>query len=169
MLSRLKQNISREISTISTTELESKQWRPQFSRLCSVRRAIFSASAVALGVFDILSKGYYHSVSFSRFLPQTLRLPTFGVWRNVEGASGGHLAVKQEKPPQIQKAAKAVLSEQNIRQFKNCTKCKVRNMYWHQFNTTKGLSNWKHVAWQILKPVWRLGPQQEHAVTILHL
>ena len=101
--------------TISMKELESKHCRPHSSRVCSVRRATLSASAVALGVFVSLSKGYYHGVSISRFIPQPLKFPRIGVRRNADGQTGGHLSVKQEQTPQIQKARKAVLAVQNIR------------------------------------------------------
>ena len=47
MLSRLKQNIRRQISTIFTTQLDSKQCRPQYSKLRSVRRATFSRKCLS--------------------------------------------------------------------------------------------------------------------------
>ena len=63
----------------------------------SVRRSIFSGPTVALVSFITLSKGYYRSESFSRFLHRLLNLPRLGIRRNASGTSGGRLSFSKDK------------------------------------------------------------------------
>jgi hypothetical protein len=69
MLSRLKQNICQEITTISTKELKSTQYLPYFSRLHSVWGPTFSAFAVELGVLLAFLKAIITTYTFLPSFP----------------------------------------------------------------------------------------------------